>query len=281
MTPIRRGADLVRRRPRATTYALAFLVHLLVAPFLIHDWDGYVFITTAEDFLRGQSPYETVERESSYIYIGDGVPVVNSWYAYPPVSLLLFAPFYGVFTFLLGHAPWVERLGVKIPIVLGDLALAYAAYLLVRASVDDPERAERRARLAERAILFNPFLVFISAAWGMFDAWMMALLVGAIWALAVRRFALGGALLALAVLVKPFPALALPLIAFYAWRQGAARGLARWAAGGAATAAVVCLPFLLLSPGGFMQQVVFNHMGRPPQGFTLMGVPLAFGWING
>lgn len=276
-----RAREAWRAHPRAAGYLLALALHLALAPFFIHDWDGFVFIRTVQDFLHGVSPYKTVEMAPSYIFVGDGAPVVNSWYAYPPVPLLLMTPAFAVLTALFGHAPWLERVAIKLPLVAGDLALAFVAYGFVLAALRGREDAQRRARLVERVILFNPFLIFISAAWGMFDAWMMAFLVGSLWLLLEKRPAWAGVAFACAVLVKPFPAFVAPIVAALAFRwSGGARGLARWATAGAGAALVLCAPFFLDAPSGFLQQVVYNHVGRPPQGFTLAGVPLAFEWIN-
>lgn len=271
----------VRAHPRASVYLLSAALHLALLPFFIHDWDGYVFVQTLRDLMHGQTPYETVESAPPHIYIGDAVPVVNSWYAYPPVPLLLMAPFFALFTFVSG-APWAERMGVKMAFVLGDLLLAYVAAELVRAALsqEGSPHAHRRAAWVEKALLLNPFLIFISAVWGMFDAWILAFFLGAVLFAYKGRPGLAGVAFALACLVKPFPALLGPLLlGFVAMRLGW-RATPRFVGAGILAGLLVCLPFFLLAPQGFLEEVVSMHAKRPPQGFTLIGVPLAFGWIT-
>lgn len=268
---------------RSTRYAIALAIQVAIAPFLVHDWDGYVFIETARDFAQGTTPYAMVEDAPSKVFVGDGVPAVNGWYAYPPVPLLLFTPPIALAT-AATSAPWAARLALKVPFILGHLALAGLAFALVRdrlreRGVADAE-AESRARSAELFILFNPFLVFIAAAWGMFDGLTMAFLVGALLALVKRKPALAGVAFALACLVKPFPAFAGPFVLALAWRLSGTRGAVRFLGAGVATGALVVLPFLLDAPRGFLQQVLLNHVQRPPQGFSLVSLPVAFPWLN-
>lgn len=271
----------LRAHPRASLYLLSLLLHLAIAPFVIHDWDGYVFAATVREFLQGTTPYAAVEAERPHIYVGDAVPIVNSWYAYPPVALLLMAPGFALVT-ALWSAPWAERLAIKLPFILGDLLLAFVAAALVREVLkDEPEKAARRARWVEKAILLNPFLIFISAAWGMFDAWIVLFLVASALLVVRARPGWAGVCFALACLVKPFPVVLGPLfLGFVGTRLGWRRAAPVFVCAGAAAGLLLCLPFLIDAPRGFLQMVLLNHAQRPPQGFTLIGIPLAFGWIN-
>ena len=262
-------------------YALSLLLHLLLAPFVIHDWDGYVFVEATRAFLDGTTPYAAVEAGPPNIYVGDAVPVVNSWYAYPPVALLLMAPSFALVT-ALWAAPWAERLAIKLPFILGDLVLAFVAAALVREMLkDDPEKAARRAAWVEKALLLNPFLIFISAAWGMFDALIVLFLLASVLLVLKERPAWAGVCFALACLVKPFPVVLGPLfLGFVGARLGWRRAAPAFVGAGAAAGLLLCLPFLLDAPLGFLQMTLLNHAQRPPQGFTLVGVPLAFGWVS-
>lgn len=267
---------------RAHAYLLAFAIQLALAPFFVHDWDGFVFLRSAQDFLAGLTPYEVAASAPSHVFLDDHWPPLNTWYAYPPLALLLFTPFVAVAQ-AISNDPLALRVGLKLPFILGNLALAYAAgRLAARIAEAAPDDARRRA---ERWILFNPFLVFIAAAWGMFDATMMALLVASIVLLDARRPALGGVAFGLAALVKVFPLFVAPVFLIHMLRRGGARLAAPFVAAAAGVFALVCLPFFLRSPQGFLQQVLLMHAERSPQGFALVSFPLQlrnlnnlFGW---
>ncbi|MHB8587130.1 MAG: glycosyltransferase 87 family protein [Thermoplasmatota archaeon] len=265
----------VRQYPRASVYIISIALHLALAPFLIHDWDGYVFIQSARDFMQGITPYQRAEMGGANIYVGFALPVVNSWYAYPPMMLLLVTPIFAILTSLSG-SPAVARLAIKIPFIIGDLLLAWVARELVILEVQkrDILRAEQTGDWVERALLLNPFLIFISGIWGMFDAWMFVFLLASILFLERDEAMLGGALLSLAVLVKPFPAFVAPFILVWIWWTRSKKDFALMIFGGAAAAAIVCLPFYLEAPQGFIQLIFLNQTTRAPQGlgfFVLLG----------
>lgn len=267
---------------RAAPYVLALAVQLALAPWLVHDWDGHVFLRSAEDFLAGTTPYETAEAASSQIYLDDHWPPVNTWWAYPPLMLLLYAPLVGLAK-LASSDPALARLAMKIPFILGNLALAYVGGRLVhRLATGDKDAARRRA---EWLLLLNPFLIFMAAAWGMFDATLMALLLLSVLLLDQRRPAAAGLAFGLATLVKVFPLFVAPLFALHAWKRWGARAALTFTGAAAGIFTLVCLPFLLRSPQGFVNQVVLMHLERGPQGFALVSFPLQlrnlnnlFGW---
>ncbi|MHB8603798.1 MAG: glycosyltransferase 87 family protein [Thermoplasmatota archaeon] len=273
--------DYFRARPR-WIYGVAFILQLAIAPFLIHDWDGFVFIESLRQLLHGVTPYQLVENGPSYAFVGDAWPVVNSWYAYPPLPLLLMLPGYFALT-LFSHAPWVERLAVKLPFIVGNLVFAWlAARLTLRlAEARGLANAGRWARGAEIAVLFNPFFIFVAAAWGMFDVFILVFLAASLLMLLDDRLAEAGVFFALAALVKPFPAFMVPALAVYLFRRrGGLAAVLRFGIPSFVVAVVVCLPFFVAAPAGFIEQVVSIHAARPPQGFALVSIPLAFASLN-
>lgn len=262
---------------RAHAYLLAFALQLALAPWFVHDWDGFVFLESAQDLLSGVTPYERAQEARPYVFLEDSWPPVNSWWAYPPLELLLIAPAVGLAK-LASADPAVARLGLKLPFVLGNLALAYVGGRLVAALASE-RAAERRVR-AERLLLFNPFLVFIAAVWGMFDATMMALLLLSVLLLHERRHSWGGVAFGLAALVKVFPLFVSPVYMLYVAHRDGWPKAARFVAAAVATASAVCLPFFLRDPAGFLHQTVGMHFLRSPQGFALVSFPLQLQNVN-
>lgn len=264
-------------RSRRGRYALALLVQLLVAPLIVHDWDGFVFRRAAEDLIEGRTPYAVAEEDPSYIHLGDRWPPLNTWYAYPPLALLLIvlttaplAPF--------SVDPMWMRVAVKLSFIVGHLALAFVAGRVAARLAGEEEGALARKR-TEDLVLFNPFLVFIAAGWGMFDGAMMAFLLGSLWLLSTGRPALAGASFGGAVLMKLFPLFVAPLFLGFAWRRLGGRAAAAFVAAAVGAFAVVCLPFVLATPEGFFLQTVGLHADRGIQGFALVSAPLHVGWL--
>lgn len=71
-------------------YLLAFLIRMVFAIPFVHDWDGYVFQKSAENLLKGETPYQTVVKNTPNIYPDSDTPMIQLWYAYPPLPLLMF-----------------------------------------------------------------------------------------------------------------------------------------------------------------------------------------------
>ena len=97
-----------------------------------------------------------------------------------------------------------------------------------------------------------------------FDLWPAALVVAAVAAGIAARWRIASAVLGLAIAVKLYPAVLVPLVVAAAWRrEGRRAGLVALAlVAGAAT--LVFLPFVVLSPGGVWDSVS-GQLRRPLQ----------------
>ena len=100
---------------------------------------------------------------------------------------------------------------VKLPAVLADLALTYVVYLIVRRAASVP-----LSLIAAAVIALNPAVWIVSAYWGQADSVAAVFLVWAIYLAITERYEWAWAALAFAVLVKPQPLVAAPLLA--AWQ---------------------------------------------------------------
>jgi hypothetical protein len=244
-------------------YWLALGLYLVLAALFIHDWDGYVFATSARQLWEGKTPYDVAQSEPWYAFLNPADRHVQ-WYAYPPLPLLLMALSSAPSVFL--HLPpFLDRVLLKLPAILGTLALAAVAGAWARRL----EASEEDQRKIVRRFLFNPFLVLVGPVWGMTDTLLMALYMGGVLAYSQGRPGKAGVLVALSVLVKPFPILLLLAIAPYFLARDGRKPFLRFCAAGAATGLLVSAPFLALDAAGFWQQAVGAHLARPPQGLTL------------
>lgn len=244
-------------------YWWAFAGYLVLAALFIHDWDGYVFATSARQLLDGQTPYEVAAEDPWYGFLNPADRHVQ-WYAYPPLPILAMAASYAPATWW-DLPPFLDRVLLKLPVILGTLALArVAGGWCAQLGADDEHR-----RRIERRFLTNPFLILVGPVWGMTDTALMALYMGGLLAHARGRSVFGGFLVALSILVKPFPILLLLAITPYLLARDGRKPFFRFAAGAAGTAALVSLPFLLTDARGYWRQAVGAHLARDPQGLTI------------
>jgi hypothetical protein len=247
--------------PRAYWYAL--VVYLVLAALFIHDWDGFVFRTAARQMWEGRTPYEVAESDPWYGFLNPTDRHVQ-WYAYPPLPLLAMAVTYAP-AVLFDLPPFVGRILIKVPAILGTLALAYVAGQWAKRL--DADAAEQRK--IQVRFLANPFLVLVGPVWGMTDTLLMALYMGGLLAYAQGRPGKAGVLVALSVLVKPFPILLLLAITPYLLVRDGRRPFFRFAAAGLATGLALSIPFLLTDARGYWRQAVGAHLARDPQGLTI------------
>jgi hypothetical protein len=97
-----------------------------------------------------------------------------------------------------------------------------------------------------------------------FDLWPAAITAAAVAALLAGRERLGTGLIGLGFAVKLYPGLLLPLALAHVWKRRGRRQALVCAGIFAAVAAVVFVPFLVLSPGGVWNSV-FRQGSRPLQ----------------
>jgi hypothetical protein len=236
---------------------------VVLAGLFIHDWDGFVFENSVRDFWHGKTPYAVAEDQPFYTFLGinDAHP---QWYAYPPLPLLAMSVTY-IPEMLFNAPPFLERILLKLPMVLGTLAVAFVGEAWA-AHLGKPAETGRRVRTL---LLFNPFLMLIGPVWGMTDPALIALFLFGALRFQQGRTAESGIFIGLATLIKPFPVLlALPLASFFLYEQGWRR-VGKAFATACATVLAICLPFVLTTPRGFFQQIVLFHLARPVQGLSI------------
>jgi hypothetical protein len=132
---------------------------------------------------------------------------------------------------------------------------------------------EENASKAQKLVLYNPFLIFIAAVWGMFDIWIVNFLLLSFLSLRRNKFGRAGAYFGLSLLIKPIPAILAPLLLVHTWNK--TKSFAKPAIFGFAAAVtfiIISLPFFLSCPQGFMEQVLGMHTQRPPFGWAPLQV---------
>ncbi len=256
-------------------FIVAFLIRVIVAAPLIHDWDGFVFSESAKNMLQGITPYETVEKNDPTIYPNSDRPMTEQWYGYPPLPLIMFTVPYGLAVLSgINITPALENIILKLPFILGDLLFAFLIFKFLK---------DRNRKLAGRAmllVLFNPFFIWISSVWGMFDIWIVNFILLFLLSLQHKKFLMAGFFLALAPEVKLFPLFFLPAIFIYVFqiiKQNTHR--MNFFLSFTATTLALVVPFFLSSPQGFMNQNLIMHLHRGPQGIGIVAMSDFFSHI--
>jgi hypothetical protein len=175
-----------------------------------HAYDMRIFMATGYLSATGSNPY--VGRDLSAVFHDPGFRGITT-IGYPPPWALLTGLIYRLVYAVLPSLR-LYNLSLKVPIIAGNILLAgLAARILEELGVD-----AARARTARLFLLFNPFLLYTSCAWGQFDTLVALCSLSALALLHRRRALVAGLLLALAVSLKPT---ALPLaVAGLLYRPG-------------------------------------------------------------
>lgn len=251
---------------RQKYYISSLVIQIFLSAFFVYHWDHFVFAESVKDFLHGITPYNlATDPAPLYTYHDHAYPW---WYAYPPLPLLMMTLSYGPVYLIFGSNPVAERIFIALPFIVGNLLCAHLIYRLIAGT-----SSRESASIAEKLILFNPFLILIAAMRGMFDIWIVVFLLMGLLSLRQQRYHRSAIFFGMGMLMKPIMAVFLPILAVYVWNKSG-RGVitARFLGLTALTFLVVCLPFFLMDPDGFAYQVAGIHLARPPAGYTLPGL---------
>ena len=251
------GPQVLRRWAVPLVLGLLLLAGLIIRLAVLdapgHYGDGVVMTRWAEN-MAAYGPWD--------FYRHDGAVYPALLYAYWPLGVL----FDGA-----DLARAVK--GLSIPF---DLALGLVVYFAARQMVGSV-----RALIAPAFYLLNPAVLLAGPVWGQVDAAGTLAYLGALIAVASRRFGLAGALTALAMLLKPqFGLVALPvgIVAFQSWRAvGRAAPLVRALVGAAAMYLVVAIP-LRLDPVSFVGRAISIAGDKP---ITSANAPNLWGVLVG
>jgi Gpi18-like mannosyltransferase len=184
-----------------TLLAGSVLMQLVLGMLFGHAHDMPIFMATGYLVATGQNPY--LAQDLSGLFHNSAFSGLTS-IGYPPPWPLVLGGIYR----LIGGAPpnlLGYNLAIKVPIIAANVALAFlVARLLIKEGVK-PEVV----RKAWIFLLWNPFILLASAAWGQFDSVVALLALAALALLDLKKVDLSAILLGLAIAAKP---IALPLL---------------------------------------------------------------------
>lgn len=186
---------------------LSIGLQLILALFLGHAYDIRVFMSTGYLVGTGQNPYLVQELSRVFPTISfQGITSVGDFPLWPLMLGLVYLVIYKTFQNLL-----LYDLVLKIPIIVANISLAYLVANILRKLGAD-EKVARKARVF---LLFNPFLLYATSAWGQFDSMVALLSLLALLLLSEGRLTYSAVLLALAISFKPTPLPLVPVIFVY------------------------------------------------------------------
>jgi hypothetical protein len=215
----------------------SILLQIVLALFLGHAYDMRIFMATGYLVGTGQNPY--LAQNLSAVFHNNTFQGITS-FGYPPpwalvLGLLYLCSFKIVPNFLL------YNLALKLPIIAANIGLAYfAAQLLRKMGVE-----EKKSRRAWIFLLFNPFLLLTSAAWGEFDPVVALLVLVALYFLSEGGLLRSAILLALAISLKPTPLPLILVVFLYLAGRSFRRTIIFFAAFGLGMLLFCIAPFLL------------------------------------
>ena len=189
------GAWQWLRTPDRRLLVLSILLQLGLAVALGHSRDTRIFMSAGYLVATGHTPY--VSQDLTAVFHHATFKMLST-IGYPPPWPLLLGGIYRV-TYALVPDLYLYNLAIKLPVIAANAGLAY----LAGAALQNLGAAPAVVRRAWIALLFNPFVLYVGAAWGQIDAIVAVLALAALLLVASGRRDLSAVLLALAVCVKP------------------------------------------------------------------------------
>jgi hypothetical protein len=185
-----------------TAFVLCSLViQVCLGIFLGNQYDEKVFMNTGYLVSSGLNPYQphTVENLFSSPLFAGTIPSIG----YPPPWPLLLGLIYRLSYNLVPNL-FLYNLAIKIPVIIGNILLAYLVKnLILKLNAD-----KKKAQFAWLFILFNPFILLTTSSWGEFDTIVALLCITSLYLVSEGRIKESAFSLAFAVALKP---IALPL----------------------------------------------------------------------
>jgi len=172
-----------------------------------HIYDQRIYMATGFLVGTGQNPY--VPQDLTAVFHNTFFQGMTSIGYPPPWPLILGLVYRSVYLAIPNLL--IYNLAIKIPIIAANICLAY----LVSAILKDMRVEQAVSRQAWLFILFNPLLLYTTAAWGQFDSIVALLVLIGLVLLDAGRPDLSAILLALSLSFKPTALPVVPVVIVY------------------------------------------------------------------
>ncbi len=186
---------------------LSVIVQLPLAIFLGHYYDQRSFLDTGYLVSAGLNPYQP--NLITIFSSNEALTGVNPIIGYPPLWPLLLGLIYRL-SFNVTPNLLLYNFATKIPIIAANIGLAYVTAAVLRRT----GASNQKIRAAWLFLLFNPFTLLTTTAWGEYDTLIALLCVASLYFLSKCMVAKSSLLLSLSLVLKPIslPLIGLPLL---------------------------------------------------------------------
>jgi hypothetical protein len=185
----------------------SLLLQVPLAYFLGHYYDQRVFMATGYLVGSGLNPYTPHQLVNVFPnpLLGGTIPAIG----YPPPWSFVLGLVYRL-SFKIVPDLFLYNFATKIPVIIGNIGLAY----LVRSILTNLQVARKKAQTAWLFLLFNPFVLLTTSAWGQFDTVVALFCLASLYFLSKNRISECALSLAVSVALKPlaFPLVPLPFL---------------------------------------------------------------------
>ena len=206
-------------------------IRLCVAPFTGHPCDMELWESFGQRFIVG------------------GVNPYAISFAYPPPWILITGLMYSIYL-LFPSAPLLSFI-LKLPIIIGDLLVGITLFNIVFHMTGDRRKAEQAIGL----YMLNPYVIWISSIWGMFDSLPALCTLLAFMYFVDRKRGVSAIFLGLGIAFKYYPILLLPIVLLYEWKHKRVNEAFRYFLYALMPLFVASAPFLVTDWKNFVGQV--------------------------
>jgi Gpi18-like mannosyltransferase len=187
---------------------LSVLIQVPLAIFLGHYYDERSFIDTGYLVSVGLNPYQP---HSITVFSNPDLVGINPIIGYPPLWPLLLGLIYRL-TYNIAPNIFLYNFAIKIPVIASNIGLAY----IVKTVMQRLGEPEKKIKIAFLFLLFNPFILLTTAAWGEFDTLIAFLCIASLYFLSKCMVGKSSLLLSLSLVLKPIavPLVGLPFLCY-------------------------------------------------------------------
>jgi hypothetical protein len=198
---------LVRFQQESLIVLLSLGLQVPLAVLLGHYFDEGLFMATGYEVSSGLNPYlpHVLSGVFSSPYLNGAFSSIGD----PPLWSLLLGVIYRL-SYNITPNIFLYNFAIKIPVIVTNIGFAYIVKNILR----QQGASEKTIKFAWLFLLFNPFILLTTTAWGQFDNLIALLCVASLYFLSKNMLKKSAFLLSLSVGLKAisFPLLGLPLL---------------------------------------------------------------------